>query len=240
MSDRIQVVYIPIEEIFEPEWNPNDQTPEVFNALVANIKEFGMKEPLLVAHRKEGGYWSISGSHRLKAGRVISMKELPCIIEEKFDEDMQKFQNMRFNMIKGKLDPVRFTKLFDEMTKKYGDEATKALMAFTDKAAFEQVYLTAKASLPKDMQKELDKARGEIKTIDGLAAILNEMFAKYGSSLDHGYMVFSYGGQSHLWIIMDDATKKMADTMKKIALETGMNINDVFREMVAVSPEKQK
>ena len=90
------------------------------------------------------------------------------------------------------------------------------------------------------MQIELDKARGEIKTIDGLAAILNEMFAKYGSSLDHGYMVFSYGGQSHLWIIMDDATKKMADTMKKIALETGMNINDVFREMVAVSPEKQK
>lgn len=233
-EELLEIVYIEIEKIEEPPWNPNEQSPEVFNALVSNIKELGFKEPMLVAPRKdkEGCFWSISGSHRLKAGRVAGLTKLPCIIEKNLDEDMQKFQNMRFNVIKGRLDPLKFTKLFDDLSKKYGEDTTKAMMAFVDKAAFEATYLQVKSSLPKDMQRELDKAKSEIKTIDGLAAILNEMFGKYGSTLEKGYMVFSYGGQSHLWVIMDDEVKKFVDAMKKTAMETGKNINEVFKTTV--------
>jgi len=226
------ITSIGLEFIEEPPWNPNEQAPEVFNELVKNIKEVGFLEPILVAPRKdkEGHYWSISGSHRLKAARVIGLATAPCIVETGLDEDMQKFQNMRFNVIKGKLDPIKFTKMFLGLANKYGEEATKAMMAFVDKAAFEQAFMSAKAALPAEMQKALNDAKGEIKTIDALAAVLNEMFAKYGDTVSKGYMVFSFGGQSHLWIIMDDQTKKLVDTMKKTALETGKNINDVFRD----------
>ena len=150
---------------------------------------------------------------------------------------------MRFNLIKGKIDPLKFTRLFDELAQKYGEEVTRQMMAFIDKAAFEALYQNVRSSLPTEMKGALDKARGEIKTIDGLAAILNEMFGKYGDTLGKSYMVFSYGGQSHLWIVMDETNKKIADTMRKTAIETGKDINDVFREMMgapAPIPETKK
>jgi len=236
--EDLVVVMVDTNLVEEPPWNPNEQSPEVFNELVKNIRETKFKEPVLIAPRKdkEGHFFSISGSHRVKAARVIGLKKIPCIIETGWDEDMQKFQNMRFNVIKGKLDPVRFTKMFLGLSAKYGEDATKAMMAFVDKAAFEQVFLTTKASLPAEMQKALNDAKGEIKTIDALASVLNEMFAKYGNTVEKNYMVFSFGGQSHLWIIMDDQTKKLVDTMKKTALETGKNINDVFRDTMMGGP----
>ena len=232
--DKIELVYIDINKIEEPPWNPNEQTPDVFNELVKNIKENGFKEPMLVAPRKdkEGCYFAISGSHRLKAGRVADMIEVPCIIEANWDEDMQKFQNMRFNIIKGKLDPLKFTKLFNELSTRYGEDTTKAMMAFVDKAAFDEVYKIVKDAIPDELKKQLEKSKAEIKTVDALAAVLNEMFAKYGNTMDKGYMVFTFGGVSHLWIIMDDEMKKMADGLKKVSLETGKNINDVFRQTV--------
>ena len=235
-AEKIQIVYVPIELIDEPEWNPNEQDPATFNELVKNIKEIGLREPVLVCPRTEedktGRYHSVSGSHRVKAARVAGVVEVPCIIESGFDLDMQKFQNMRFNLIKGKIDPLKFTRLFDELAAKYGEEVTRQMMAFIDKAAFEQLYQNVRSSLPGEMKGALDKARKEIKTIDGLAAILNEMFGKYGDTLGKSYMVFSYGGQSHLWIVMDETNKKIADSMKKAAIETGKDINDVFREMI--------
>ena len=56
------------------------------------------------------------------------------------------------------------------------------------------------------------------------------MFSKYGNTLDSGYMVFTYGGQSHLWIIMDEEVLAFAKALKQSALTTSRNINEVFKE----------
>ncbi|MFH0989904.1 MAG: ParB/RepB/Spo0J family partition protein [bacterium] len=249
VEQRISIEYIPIELIDEPEWNPNEEDPATFNLLVKNITEVGVKEPVLVCPRlekgMEGRYLSVSGSHRVKAAKVAGKIEVPCIVEWSFDEDMQKFQNMRFNLIKGKIDPLKFTRMFDQLSSKYGDDVTRQMMAFIDKAAFESLYMSVKSSLPDDMKGALDNAKKEIKTIDGLAAVLNEMFSKYGGTVQKSYMIFSFGGQTHLWIIMDEANKQIADRMKRTAIETGKDINEVFRELMgnpsveSVSPVRQ-
>ena len=206
MKDPVKLEYIDVDMIDIPDWNPNEQSPEVFNALVENMREIGFKEPVLLCPYQKGEekrYWAISGSHRVKAGRVLAMKRIPSIVDDSLSEDMQKFQNIRFNVLKGKLDPIKFTKLFMQLSAKHGGEATRAMMAFVDKAAFDAVFQQVKDNVPKEVKKSLENARKEIQTIDGLASILNEMFSKYGNTLDSGYMVFTYGGQSHLWIIMD-------------------------------------
>lgn len=233
MKDKVlKIVDLSIDIVHEPEWNPNEQSPDVFNELVKNIKDIGCLEPILVAPRSdiEGHYWAISGSHRWKASKVAGLLTVPCIIEERFDEDMLKVQNIKFNIIKGKLDPLKFTQLFDQLAAKYGEEVTRQMMAFVDKAVFDQVYQKAKAALPDELKKQLDKAKKEIKTIDNLAAILGEMFQKYGNTLEKGYMVFNYGGQSHLWIQMDDKVKDIVDRIKRQAIEGDRNINELFYE----------
>ena len=231
---EFETVYLSLDLIDEPPWNPNEQDPGTFNALVANIKEVGFLDPILVCPRPDvpERYFSISGSHRVKAGRVAGATKIPAMIRTDFTEDMMRFQNMRFNIIKGKLDPLKFTNMFRQLAEKYGDEVTRQLMAFTDRAAFDAVYKQVSQSLPVEMKEKLAKTKAEIKSIDGLAAILNEMFAKNGATLDSGYMVFSYGGQSHLWIMMDEATKQWASSLKTVAMTKGQNINVAFREQV--------
>lgn len=52
------------------------------------------------------------------------MEEIPAYVMDDFDEDAAKYQTVRMNLLKGKIDPVKFTKLFDQMADKYGKDRT--------------------------------------------------------------------------------------------------------------------
>jgi hypothetical protein len=141
-------------------------------------------------------------------------------------------------MLKGKLDPVRFTQLFDEMADKYGHELTKQMMGFVDEKAFEDLYISVRKELPKELQKQLDAAKDEIKNVDDLATILNELFSKYGDTLKHNFMVFTYGGKTHLWVLM---TAKLRDKLLYEVVEeitgSGLDISVFFEKLLDYSDE---
>jgi len=212
MSDqKTEVVEVPIEKIHPNDWNPNTMNTDVFNALVENIKEIGMVEPIMLVPDpdNEGEYIVISGEHRWEAMKLLDYKTAPSIIRENFDVDMQKFQTVRMNVLKGKMDPLKFTQLFDEMAEKYGEEMTKDMMSFVDDKAFNDVYMEVKRELPEDMQDKLEDSRKEIKTVDDLSRILNELFSKFGNTLDNNFMIFTYGGKVHLWVLMEPEFKEL-------------------------------
>lgn len=210
-EEKMNVINIPIDKVKPNPWNPNTMNTDVFNALVENVKEIGFVEPIMVVPdaEVEGEYLVISGEHRTEAAKVLGYSTVPAIVREKFDVDMQKFQTVRMNVLKGKMDPVKFTKLFDEMAETYGEEMTKDMMKFVDEKAFKDVYMAVRDELPKDMQDKLDDSKKEIKTVDDLSRILNELFNKYGSSLDQNFMIFTYGGKIHLWVIMEQEFKEL-------------------------------
>ena len=61
-----------IELIDEAEWNPNEEQPAEFNALVENIREVGMVEfPVVVP--KGGRYLAVSGNHRVRAAKLLGL-----------------------------------------------------------------------------------------------------------------------------------------------------------------------
>ncbi len=168
---------------------------------------------------------------------MVGRPTIPSVVLDDYDEDREKIDNVRMNIVRGALDPVKFTKLFNELAPKYGEELTKTMMGFVDKAAFDAVFQAVRQSVPAEIRKQLDASKKEIKTIDGLASILNEMFAKYGDTLESGYMVFSYGGQSHMWIIMDEQMKAFVDGIKRTAMVRGLNINEAFRQVILTGEE---
>ena len=157
---RREVVYLDIQKLRANEWNPNTQTESVFNALTENIQEIGMTEPVMVKPEEDGTYLIVSGHHRWEACKVLGMEEIPAYVMDDFDEDAAKFQTVRMNMLKGKLDPVKFTKLFDQMADKYGKDLTKQMMALVDEKAFQNLYVNVKKELPKELQDKMGKATG--------------------------------------------------------------------------------
>lgn len=233
MTEKEQVK-IRIEDIKLNAWNPNVQKDTTFNALVENIEEIGMVEPVMVLDKDEDGkYLMISGEHRYEACKILGYTEVPAYVMDSFDEDMAKFQTVRMNVLKGKLDPIKFTKLFDDMADKYGKELTKQMMALVDEKEFDNLYVNVRKELPKEMQDKLDSAKDEIKTVDDLSRILNEMFNKYGDTLKQNFMVFQYGGKTHVWVIMDKALKnKFVDGVLEELHAGGYDINRYLDKLI--------
>lgn len=78
-----QILMIPQEDIF-----PNPNQPRKYfdytelEGLAQSIRENGLLQPITVRPREDSGYELISGERRLRAARIIGMKEIPCVISE--------------------------------------------------------------------------------------------------------------------------------------------------------------
>lgn len=221
---------IPVDRCVIAPWNPNKQSDKTFNSLVENIREEGFVETVRAAlmtpelRRKyltpeqdaiEGAwYLIIGGAHRLDAARLLDMEGLPAVVSENYDEDRIKFQNVRMNALKGKIDPAKFTGLYMEMVERYGEELVAESMGLTDKRELESMILKVRNELPPDMQKKMDEAKDEIQTVDDLSRVLNELFSKYGDTIPLSFLVFTFGNKTHLWVGMDRPLMKKVDQLK--------------------------
>lgn len=232
---EMEIVYLHVDILHANNHNPNKQKDIVFNKLVENMQEIGFVEPVMVRPHpeKEDEYEIVSGHHRVEAAKIIGFEEVPCIVQHDFDEDMAKFQLVRMNVLRGELDPMRFTKLFNEMAEKYGDDLTKDMMAMVDMKAFDKLYVDVKKELPPELQKKLENTKKEIKDVDGLSRILNEMFSNFGNTLDYNFMIFKYSDKEQLWIQLTPGTKKLLfDKIVPFVEGRRIDINTYFNVLI--------
>lgn len=236
----MKIITIPIDDIQPNEWNPNEQDEKVFASLVENIRDVGLDQPILVRPVSTGGYQVVDGEHRYRACIELGFKEIPCVIAEDYDVDKAKFQTVRHNVIRGKMNPEKFIKLYEDMAKKHGDKATKDMMAFSDETAFKAAIKAAKKGMPKEMQAMVDIAEKdeEVTSVRDLIKVVNTIYDKYGDTLQQNFMIFTYGGKTHLWVNMterskDIVTQKILPELK----ESGMDINDFFANLMEYAEE---
>jgi hypothetical protein len=225
-------------ELLEPNsWNPQTQDDVTFNRLREEIRRVGFIDPCEVVPLENGRYLIIGGEHRWKAAILEGLKEIPIIAltgAKWQDDDLRRFVTVRMNMIRGKLDPEKFLKLYNEMADKYGADALQDAMGFTDAKLFQKMLPKATKGLglsDKD-QKELNEKAKEAKSVEELASILQEMFARYGSTIEQSFMVFTHGKQQHIYISMD---LKMKRSMEKVVEYCKMfkeDINGVMSPIV--------
>lgn len=233
---EMDVRMIPLDEIVPNPWNPNEMEDETFNRLTDELQSVGMIDPIQVVPTDEG-FRILGGEHRYHAAKVIGWKKLPCVVlsDTKWkDEDLQKFVTVRLNILHGKLNPTKMVGLYEEMEKKYGEEALQQMFAFTDADAWDSLLKTVlgglqKSGLPKDVADKFKDVSKEIKTVEGLSQVLNQLFTDYGSTLEQSYMVFTFGGKDHLYIIMDRKMQKAMDRVKTFCAENKVDINSVMQ-----------
>lgn len=225
-----KTVIIPLDKIDGAEWNPNTMSGAKFDRLVAQIAEEGVLENIVVITKEDDRFLIISGHKRAAAARVAGYKDIPCRIKKGWDYGKTVIQNMRFNILKGKIDPLKFTKAFNSLSKEYQPGVLKDMMGFEDETEFERLYIQLREDLPPELQKKLDESKSEIKTVEDLSNIINKIFSEYGDTLERSYMVFSYGGREHLYIVMDKKLRKKMEFIKEKSSAEGRNINEVMLE----------
>lgn len=222
---------ISINELLPLEENPNEMKDKKFNSLVKTIEEIGYDQPIKVFWNEEKKkYEIIKGNHRFWAMKLLGEKEIDCVIGNYENRDEALRDCVRDNIVKGQLDPFKFTKIIDSLSDKYGDEAVKEMFSFIDEAEMKKLYKEVKESLPEDLKKKLDEAKDDIKTIDDLSIVLNKIFAEHGDMLKFNFMVFDYmSGGKICYIRASKENWKTIEEMVQYCKDNKKDINEIIQ-----------
>lgn len=236
VRSTLEVFDVPLAQLTGHNSNPNEQDEATFDQLVEGIRKDGFDEPVIVVPNEAapGTYIIVSGHHRRKAADVIGLKSVPCIIKKGWSEDKAKIELVRRNMLRGNLNPERFTALWVELKQKgYDDSILKAQMGFTREDAFKKVYKAIGKNLTPAQKKKLDEAKESITSVDGLSSVLNNIFKDHGSDLQHGFVVFSFAGKQHHYVECDSQLHKMMLKLEEDVRSKGGKLEDVFKSMLS-------
>lgn len=231
---------VPVEKLVPMEWNPNEMGQKEFALLVETIRDIGFIDPLTVIPMDGGETFAINGGvHRWKAAQEAGIKEIPVdiLIDKKWqDEDLQKFQAVRSNVLHGKMNPEKFLSIYNQAVEKYGKDKVANLMGYADDAGIRKIVKNVakemKASLPPEMAQQFEDQAKEARTVGDLERIIQHLFQEHGDSVKYNFMVFAWGGKEHLYIAM---SKKVYQAMKKImaASRSGeLDINELIGEAI--------
>lgn len=236
---KFELVELDLESIIPNDWNVNEMRPEQFNRLVKEIKDIGYIEPISVV-KKDDKYRIIGGEHRYFACRYLGYKKLPCIVlkDDKFaDEDLQKFVSVRLNVLRGKINPEKFVKLYDELTNKYGADSVQELLGIIDNKEYNDLLKRigrslVESGLDKKQAVEFVKKSENLKNLDAISDLLNDIMIKYGNTLEYDFMIFNYGGKNIYWFKLDRKSKRVFDDICEKALGNKEKIEKYLYEIL--------
>lgn len=249
---------LPVALLEKNQDNPNKMSSREFDLLCDNIERTGLTDPILcrpinytLLHdlatvlkgpdliaamlEKSVKVRIVGGHHRFDAASFLGFETVPVtvIMDAEFDDDQERFQVVRMNVIRGKMDPQRFFDMFNKMSGAYSDEVLQEAFGFADEAEFRKLIDQTAKSLPDAaLQKKFKEAAAEVKTIDGLSKLLNEMFTKHGDTLPYGYMFLDFGGHRSIWVRVDKKTMEALGVLGDICVDRGRTMDDVLGGVV--------
>jgi len=250
-----KIEYIPeldIGRVFPNSWNPNKMSDKAFNKLSKEIDESGFLEPIQVVPKSDGTYMILGGEHRYRVVKAKGFTTIPAVVlkDEKYQgdsvkaTDALKFITMRLNVLRGRVDPSKFMSYYTDLVSRHDEAFMQDLMGVMEDDAWSKLLKQSKVDvknaindvgdpeLKKKMLQEFDKVSDQIKTVDDLSNVLNKIFTSCGSTLDQGYMVFSYGGAEHIYVQLQNKKDFTFIHEKLFALQQqGLHVGDVIKDL---------
>lgn len=235
-QEVMEIVNLPIEKVFPSGWNPNEQDEETFNELTADIKKDGFDEPIIVVEDDAalGTYKIISGEHRWRAMKVLGKTQIPAVVKKGWDEVAQKLKTVRRNLLRGRLNPTKFTKLINDIKRVYDVDHAKIAseMGFRDEKEYWRNYRQERVNRDEAAQGILTETRKELTMIDNLSVVLNEVFSQYGDTVPQSYIFFMHKKKMHLLVGMDGSLCSAVELLTGHMKETGKDANSVLTEAI--------
>jgi hypothetical protein len=106
MKDMAMIENFPIKKLTLLERNPRKITKDQMDKLCKSIEDdpaFLQNRPVLVNYN-DGKYIVYAGNQRVRAARILKMKELPCIIENSLDPEIMRKRVILDNQTFGEWD----------------------------------------------------------------------------------------------------------------------------------------
>ncbi len=95
MSEKLKIVYRPLQELSPYAHNARTHSPEQVAQLVESIKQFGWANPVLIDEKGE----IIAGHGRVMAAEVLKMDSVPVIVLSGLTDDQKKAYRLADNRL---------------------------------------------------------------------------------------------------------------------------------------------
>jgi ParB/RepB/Spo0J family partition protein len=120
-----QIQMVPIKDLQVPETRATSQySEELKNRLIADIQARGIEQPLTID--SIGGELFVNdGFNRLMAAKYLGMDHVPCIIRERFEDDLYT-RNVVLNMLRGETDSIEIGRVLMYLVKEKDYTVDKA------------------------------------------------------------------------------------------------------------------
>jgi len=152
-----KIIYVTSDEIRPNPFQPREDFDEASIAeLAQSIKEKGLIQPLLV-RRKGESFELIAGERRLRASKLLNLKEIPIIVREVNDEDSLELALIE-NIQREKLNPIEEAHAFQYLMEKFKLTQEKISEA-VGKSRVTITNTLRLLKLPQEIQAEMKKGR---------------------------------------------------------------------------------
>lgn len=133
--DAIDFRLVDVDDVEPNAYNPNDMEAEFFEAIVAQVKEEGMNQPVLVRlnPEKNGKFLIVDGEHRWRAAKLAGKKKVGVIVVP-FDETRAKVRTLSMNNLRGQNIPIKLARLLVDLNKQYSEKEIRAMTGIGEEA----------------------------------------------------------------------------------------------------------
>lgn len=125
----MNIVDLPLDQLWEAEWNPNTMSPELLAKLKESINRYGVVENLVV-RAKDRSYEVLSGNQRLGIYRGLGLVSAPCVVVD-LDDGRAKLLAQALNRIHGEDDLGLRAELVREVLEAIPQEEVLSLLPDT-------------------------------------------------------------------------------------------------------------
>jgi hypothetical protein len=231
---KVETVMLPLLEVFEFPSNPNEEDSLVFNNLLLEIQEDGFDQPLIVVDRlhieNAPGWTVVSGNHRYRALRLHGYTHAACVVKD-WDAEKARVKVIRRNLITGKLNDERFTRIVDELRTPYTPDQLADMLGFAHVDEFAKHYKKQHENQPRA---EEDDGYGDpTRLVEGMTVILNKLFSEYGDTVPNSFVYFLAGTKIHLAIQANTQLRRALSKVAKRCVKEHKDINLVLAGVIA-------
>lgn len=230
---------VPIGKLVPMEDNTNEMDERELTLLCDTIKENGFIDPIAVIPRDDGRFEINGGEHRWKAAKQLGYIEVPCdvLVGEKWkDPDLRRLNAVRLNVLHGKQNPDKMLSLYNKVVDRYGPEAVARYMGYTSEAGLHKVIRNVsegmRGALPPDMAKKFDEKSKKAKNIGDVEKIIQHLFQEQGDTIKYNYLIFSWGGQEHVYIAVNKDVHENIHKILEIAKIRQCDVNDIIGKAI--------
>jgi hypothetical protein len=230
LGEGLEFRVLPVDALEPHPDNPNIEDLAVFNELVEGIKAQGMIEPVLVVPHGPDRWRIIGGEHRWKAAKLAGLVEIPAIVKLDWDETTGATHLVRMNVLRGKIDPERFVALWGKLKQAIPDpEMLKRRIGLGARdAEFRRLVKGVTRGLPAQVRVEVERRSEKIRRVEDLATVVQSLFARYGATIDAHFVLFSFGGATHLMVRADDVTFKPIADLAESCAALGVRLDEAL------------